>query len=112
MMGIDSPILHLLPRHLGMVQALLQHYLPDAEVWAYGSRVTGTGHEASDLDLVVRHPTNLDADLPGIARLKEAFLESDLPIRVEVMEWSRLPKSFHRNMAVHVVVQGQGKGVS
>ena len=47
------------PRHLALLRQLLQQLLPHAEVWAYGSRVNGDGHEASDLDLVVRHPADL-----------------------------------------------------
>ena len=52
------PIEHLdlRPGHLAMVRALLEAYLPEAEVLAFGSRVHGDGHEASDLDLVVRRP--------------------------------------------------------
>jgi predicted nucleotidyltransferase len=36
-----------------MVQQILATLLPEAEIIAYGSRVTGTAHEGSDLDLVV-----------------------------------------------------------
>jgi predicted nucleotidyltransferase len=43
-------------RHLHTLQALLAQHAPGAEVWAYGSRVTGGAHEGSDLDLVLRHP--------------------------------------------------------
>lgn len=34
--------------------ALLGQHVPQAEVWAYGSRVNGGAHEGSDLDLVLR----------------------------------------------------------
>jgi uncharacterized protein len=37
----------------------LRRYSPEAEVWAYGSRVNGDGHECSDLDLVLRNPSDL-----------------------------------------------------
>ncbi|HAT48993.1 MAG: nucleotidyltransferase domain-containing protein [Nitrospirae bacterium] len=106
MTKLDPSALHILPRHLKMVKELLQRHLPDAEVWAYGSRVTGKGHEASDLDLVVRNPENLRVEIPGVAALKEAFAESDLPIQVDVVEWARIPESFHHNIEKkYVVVQ-------
>lgn len=35
------------------VLALLNRYIPDTEVWAYGSRVKFTAKPHSDLDLVV-----------------------------------------------------------
>ena len=43
-------------RYLREVERILQMVVPDVEVWAYGSRVTGTAYEASDLDLVLRPP--------------------------------------------------------
>ncbi len=100
--------LQLPERYLGTVRTLLRQHVPEAEVWAYGSRVTRTGHEASDLDLVVRNPAGLAEETPGLFDLKEAFVESDLPIRVDVMDWARIPDSFQREIErEHVVVQGK-----
>ena len=92
--------------YLEQVVALLRIHAPQAEVWAYGSRVSGGGHAASDLDLVLRNPANPDTETPGLFDLKEAFIESDLPIRVDVMDWARIPESFHREIErAHVVIQ-------
>src|SRR6185436_2983526 len=96
-------------RYLDQVVALLHTHVPHSEVWAYGSRVTGGGHEASDLDLVLRNPTNPAAENPELVDLREAFIESNLPIRVDVMDWSRIPESFHREIErAHVVLQTGG----
>jgi len=96
-------------KYLEQVQELLRAHVPDAEVWAYGSRVSGGGHEASDLDLVLRNPHDLQQEIGALYDLKEAFLESNLPIRVDVMDWARIPASFHREIEqAHVVVQ-EGK---
>ena len=57
--------LHLSPRHRAEIAALLRKHLPDVEVWAYGSRVTGRSHDGSDLDLVLRGP--LLQRIPGDA---------------------------------------------
>ena len=97
--------LNLPKQYLEQVMALLRAHAPQAEVWAY-SRVSGGGHAASDLDLVLRNPANPDAETPGLFDLKEAFIESDLPIRVDVMDWARIPESFHREIErAHVVIQ-------
>ena len=97
-------------KYLEQVKALLRAHVPHAEVWAYGSRVTGSGHEASDLDLVLRNPQNLLEETSVLYDLKEAFVESNLPIRVDIMDWSRIPESFHREIErAHVVVQEGGK---
>ena len=62
-------------KYLKQVQALLREYAPDAEVWAYGSRVGGGSHEASDLDLVLRNPGDLREESRALYDLKEAFLD-------------------------------------
>ena len=85
---------------------LLHDQVPNAEVWAYGSRVNGDGHAASDLDLVLRNPRDPYLATDALGDLKEAFIESNLPIRVDVMDWARIPESFHREIErAHVVVQ-------
>ena len=97
-------------KYLEQVQVLLRTHVPHAEVWAYGSRVTGSGHEASDLDLVLRNPQNLLEETSVLYDLKEAFIESNLPIRVDIMDWARIPASFHREIErAHVVVQEGGE---
>lgn len=93
-------------KYLERVRALLRAHVPHAEVRAYGSRVSGGGHEASDLDLVLRNPETPGAEAPGLSDLKAAFIESDLPIRVDIMDWARIPESFHREIErAHVVIQ-------
>lgn len=80
-------------KYLGQVKSLLRARVPHAEVWAYGSRVTGSGHAASDLDLVLRNPQNLNEETSALYTLMEAFTESNLPIRVDVIDWARNPAS-------------------
>jgi predicted nucleotidyltransferase len=80
------------------VLRLLAQYVPDAEVWSYGSRVTGHSHPASDLDLVLRNPVDFSIPQTGLARLREALAESDLPILVDVVDWARIPETFRREI--------------
>ena len=75
------------------------------EVWAYGSRVHGTAHEGSDLDLVIRTPNRDKLSLKIFLDLKEKIQESNIPIVVELFDWARLPESFHKNiLAQHEVL--------
>ncbi len=102
--ALDLPL-----RYRKMVQIMLRRHLPHAEVWAYGSRVNGDCHEASDLDLVVRNPVALDETLPDLSDLKEALVESNLPIRVDLVDWARIPEAFRREIErAYVVLQGGG----
>lgn len=74
---------------------------------AYGSRVEGGAHEASDLDLVLRNPVDLTQRQAHLLELKEAIAESGLPILVDVMDWACVPDTFQREMEKkHVVLVG------
>lgn len=106
MPALELTALDLSERHRQRLQALLALHTPQAQVWAYGSRVNGNAHEGSDLDLVLRLRTDLSQDVPGWDALKHALQESDLPILVDVHQWSRLPPAFHANIeAAYVVLQ-------
>ena len=99
------PNLDLRPEYLEAVRHLLATHVPTAEVWAYGSRVTGQAHEGSDLDLVVRDPINPARPQESLAGLRAAFSESDLPILIDIFDWARLPEEFRREIErAHVAV--------
>lgn len=85
--------------HLAELRRLIAKYLPQSEVRAFGSRVTGTCHDMSDLDLVVIDPA--DPTCPqggGFGELKEALSESNLPFLVDLLDWARIPESFRESI--------------
>lgn len=93
-------------RYLDVVRHILARYVPTHEVWMYGSRVGGTAYPASDIDLVVRDPADLARPCPALGSLRTAFQDSDLPLRVDVLDWARLPPSFQREIErAYAVVQ-------
>ena len=85
------------PNHLKTVRQILAEHVPACEVRAFGSRVTWSAKDYSDLDLAVGGVTALDRST--LARLKEAFEESDLPIRVDVLDWNGISQSFQEVIA-------------
>ena len=90
-------------RYREQLEELLRQHVPDVEVWAYGSRVSGESHEGSDLDLVLRSPTLMP--LSGeYLDLIEALEESNIPILVQIHDWARLPESFHHEIERDYVV--------
>lgn len=96
-------------RHLQALRQLLAIHVPGVEVWAYGSRVTGGGHETSDLDIVLRNPQALKQSTEHYPELKEALQQSTIPIFIDVHDWAHLPEPFHREIErCHVVIQ-EGK---
>jgi predicted nucleotidyltransferase len=98
--------LNLKPEHLRLLRDILETHAPEAEVWAYGSRVNGGGHDGSDLDLVVRNPAGLDQPQKQMSALREALSESNLPILVDVLDWAGLPEHFRQEIQrQHVIVR-------
>lgn len=92
---------------LKKVQKILQRHVPGYEVRAFGSRVTGKARPHSDLDLVVMTDQPLERKL--YYRLQDAFEESDLPIRVDLLDWQRISPEFRRHIEAHCeVVQAAG----
>ena len=102
--------LHLRPKHRQVLEALLREHLPDVEVWAYGSRVSGKSHDGSDLDLVLRGPGLKEIPLVQLGNFEEAVRESTIPFLVEALDWTRLPERFHREIERDHVVFLEGSG--
>ena len=73
---------------------------------AFGSRVQGNAKPFSDLDLAVMGETPLD--FRQLAALKDAFAESNLPFRVDVVDWAATSEAFRGIIeeAFEVVVEG------
>ena len=84
-------------RHLATVQTLLARHVPECEVRAFGSRVKGTAKPYSDLDLAVVGSVPLPAD--RLAALREALTDSELPIRVDVLDWHGIAENFRQIIA-------------
>jgi uncharacterized protein len=81
---------------VSQLAAIFSAWVPSFEVWAYGSRVTGQGHQASDLDLVLIHPETPDTKrCEHWFDIRQALDESNIPIRVDVMDCAAVPSDFH-----------------
>lgn len=76
------------------VKAILRAHLPGREVWAFGSRARRCAKPYSDLDLAIMGDEPLALD--DLAALNEAFAESDLPWKVDVVDSARMGEAFRR----------------
>ena len=90
------------PKHFETVQHILAKHVPGCEVRAFGSRVKWTAKDYSDLDLAVVGSKPLI--LRQRHQLAEAFEESDLPIRVDVLDWHTISEEFKRIIAAEYAV--------
>lgn len=86
---------------LAEVKRILAFHVPAVEVWVFGSRATGAAKRFSDLDIA------LQGDAPvayrTLSKLKHAFSESDLPMRVDVVDWNSLDEEFRQAIAAQRV---------
>lgn len=105
------PSLELPPEHLALLTRILVVQVPEIEVLAYGSRVTGESHAGSDLDLALRAPSGEPLPAERLAALREALEESPLPILVDVLDWAWLPESFRREIE-RACIQLQAPGAA
>ena len=104
-MSVALPNLDLQPDHWAIVRNALRQHVPDREVVAFGSRATWTAKDYSDLDLVIMGEEPLS--LRAFSALDEALVESDLPFRVDIVDWARTGDGFRRIIRLHgIVVQG------
>ena len=81
-------------RDFATVLRILSKHVPEYDVYAFGSRVTGNARRASDLDLVVM--TEKPLDTLRMADLREAFSESDLPFKTDIADWAGIRESFKK----------------
>jgi uncharacterized protein len=87
--------LSLKDEELAIVRHILRVHLPEsATVHAFGSRVTGRAKPWSDLDLVIEAGSALS--LECLAALAEAFDESALPWKVDLVDRANVSNEFAR----------------
>jgi len=81
---------------------ILNHqFNSETEVFAFGSRVKETARQYSDLDLLIKAKQPLNYLL--LSDIQEAFSESDLSFRVDLVEWQKLDKEFKAQIEKQLV---------
>lgn len=86
------------PNHLQIVLGILEKNLSiSATAWVFGSRAEKAQKKYSDLDLAI---DDNGKALPSITliSLKEAFDESDLPYKVDIVDWNTISPVFKKNI--------------
>jgi type I restriction enzyme S subunit len=102
------PPLDLNPRDWEIVRNILARHVLQYEVWAFGSRAKGTAKEYSDLDLAVITDKPLGLSLS--AAISDDFAESDLPIKVDVVDWATTSEAFRQIIEKEkLIVQQQSR---
>ena len=106
-MSRTAPGVDLRPDHWAIVCSILRQHVPDRKVLAFGSRATWAAKDYSDLDLAIMGDEPLSPD--ATSALAEGFGNSDLPFKVDLVDWAKIDEIFRdivRRDGVTVQVPG------
>lgn len=103
----DQPRVDISSQNWQIVRDILQRHVPEFEVWAFGSRAQWTAKKFSDLDIAIIGSEKLGAGL--VAEVREAFQESALPFKVDIVDWSATDERFRKIIEQCAVVLQEGK---
>ena len=88
---------------LTTVRAIWRRHIPDRQVLVFGSRAQGKAKPFSDLDLAIMGLKPLT--LAESSALQSAFSASDLPFKVDLVDWASVSDEFRR------VIKQSGKEI-
>lgn len=77
-------------KHISIIENILKNHFEGARILVFGSRVTGTDKEFSDLDLAIDKNSPLSAI--DMANAKQDFIDSDLPFSVDLIDLNKVDK--------------------
>jgi DNA polymerase sigma len=83
-------------KHITIIQKILRQHFPDCKAWVFGSRSTNLFKKFSDLDIAIISNSSLETTT--IMAAHEDFTASDLPIKVDIIDYSSVSSSFKENI--------------
>jgi predicted nucleotidyltransferase len=96
-----TPPIAIAPHEWDQLLTILRTHLAGRKVWAFGSRATGQRLKRfSDLDLAIEGP---ELSLHESALLAEAFDESRLPFKVDVVQLAAITPEFRSRIEPEMV---------
>ena len=88
--------------HFQIVREILKLHLDGHQVWVFGSRAQVAAKKTSDLDLCIKGKDLISLKL--LADLRGDFSESNLPYKVDVVDWYAISDSFKKIVERNKVV--------
>lgn len=74
---------------------LIKSFFPDDfNVYLFGSRINGTWHTYSDLDICIKNRDKIDLSVMSFVR--EKFENSNLPFMVDIIDYHRCNTNFQK----------------
>lgn len=78
------------------IRATIRTYLPDSgyRVFIFGSRASDRHHPYSDIDIGIKGDQPVGRE--SLMKIQESFDNSSLPIRIDIVDFSRVSPDFSR----------------
>lgn len=89
--------------HLQIVKEILNEYIHESEIYIFGSRANGKAKHTSDLDLFIKGRVPIEWGI--LANIRYAFSESNLPYKVDVLDWSVISDNFKKTITKNNVIK-------
>ncbi len=77
-------------KYITLIRLHVNKYLPQAQIFLFGSRAKNTNKEFSDIDIAIKDQ-NLNQNI--IAKIKFELEESDIPYKIDVADYNDLPQN-------------------
>jgi predicted nucleotidyltransferase len=71
------------------------------EIYVFGSRAKNTARKYSDLDLLIK--ANEPINYLLLSQLEEAFSESDLPYKTDIIDWYTVNEDFKQHITPQLI---------
>jgi predicted nucleotidyltransferase len=84
------------PEHKKLILDCVRRYFPNCDVLFFGSRFSGGFKPSSDLDICLRGSSPLNPS--AWAQLEADVSDSDLPYKVDLIDWHRLSSDFQQSI--------------
>lgn len=82
--------------HMQIVKDILNKYVHGSKIYIFGSRANGKAKSTSDLDLLIKGDAPIALGI--MANLRYDFSESNLPYKVDVIDWLALNDNFKKTI--------------
>lgn len=79
---------------LAFITDTLKHKIPKAKFWAFGSRIKGNSKPYSDFDIAI--VSDKPISLITLSEIDEIFSNSDLPFKIDLIDWHRISPEFQQ----------------
>jgi predicted nucleotidyltransferase len=95
-------MIQLTRNHYIIIKKILRSYYPDAEIWLFGSRISGGAKKYSDLDILIKTASGLKIAEEsahynsGIKsfNIKADFSDSYIPFKIDLVNWRETSEEF------------------